>query len=41
MLGLFAVQIIADVRSRPKMSGEWSSTLTAERCGMMTDLGQA
>jgi hypothetical protein len=38
MVGLFTVQISADLRRYPKMSGEWSSTSTAERCGMMFDL---
>jgi hypothetical protein len=40
MVGLFAVQIAADLRSYPKMSGEWSSNSTAERGGMMSDSWQ-
>jgi hypothetical protein len=41
MVGVFGVQIIADLRSYHKMSGEWSSTSIAERCGMIPDLWQA
>jgi hypothetical protein len=38
MVGVFGVQVVTDLRRYPKMSGEWSSTSTAERCGMMSDL---
>jgi hypothetical protein len=41
MVGVFGVQIIADLRSYAKMRGEWSSTSTAERCGIVSDLWKA